>query len=162
MKFALQEGFTDSYTNTIDYTGAKGLTHPQVLNWKGGKFEPLQIELDLFAGVGDFTTASSALLAKKVLLLFRMSMKQQQKDMIPPRITLTVGTWFERKGIIKSVKANWQAPFDVNTGESLHVKVSFTFEADFANSLTQTGGRQATGLKKLPYGSTYTWKYSGA
>ena len=51
--FQLQDGFVDSYTNTLDLSEPScNFPHPLTFKYKGGKFDPLQIELDLFVGVG--------------------------------------------------------------------------------------------------------------
>ena len=160
LSFALQEGFSEAYTNSLELSDDTSYTHPLTLKFKGGHFDPMKIDLDLFVGVGDRQDTLQQL-RDKVLLIQRMAMKQTQKDVTPPRITIRVGTWFSRKGYIKNVTRNWLPPFDTATGESFHVKVCFTFESDFANSYLQKG-TITSGVSKLPQGKDFEWSFDGA
>lgn len=157
--FMLQvEGFKDGYINEIKpMPGAWGVSHPPAFYWKGGKFKPLSLQLDLAAGVHAETAAK---LSEMVQKLFTMSMPSKTGLHIPDRIMVQIGSWFTRSGFMKEFDVQWMGPIDISSGNFHRALVSFSLEADF-NAVKEKNGQYTYDTGKLPTASNYNWNYTG-
>ena len=148
MKFELQEGFSDGYTNNIKPAGDQGkVTHPYRHEWWGGAFKPLRIELNLGVGAQDIITTPEHL--KDICgKFYKMALADQPAGSKPKKITFSVGSWYKRRGYVRDLDINYKAPW---TSEGLPMTATIRFELiiDF--------DAEDDYAKKLPSSKTFTF-----
>ena len=165
LTFELQGNMKDGYTNEIKpMPGSWGASHVPGFLWTGGRFKPLNIQLDLMVGVQkqEPRMKTPEGLSEIVRQLFLMTLIEKPGLQLPNRVTVSVGTWFERQGFIKNFDVEWMPPYDVETGLSHRVLVMFQLEADFNTAVSKDEGRSYKYIEsRAPTSKNFNWKFTG-
>lgn len=134
LEFELEAGFSEGYTNNLECAldaASNFLTHSGNMYWKGGSFKPLSIAIFLAVGVQSAIQTPTQL-KDVVTKLFSYALSEQQVTVAPPkRITIEVGSWYKKKGYIRIIDVDWDAPWDNDTGMAMTAKVRLEFMYDF-------------------------------
>lgn len=132
MKFELEDGFSDGYTNQLRPAAEmKGVTHPYKYLWWRGEFKPLRIVLNLAVGVQSLLTTPEHL--KSVCgAFFKMALSQssQGEELMPKKVSLSVGSWYKRMGYIRNLDIDYNPPWS-QQGLPMTAKITFEFVLDF-------------------------------
>ena len=156
LEFELEQGFSDGYTSNIRYAqGLLYLSHPNTLIWEGGEFKPLNIVFELAVGVQSIIQTPKDLV-DRITDIYNLSLPTQAVGNIPPPVTtISVGSWFLRKGFIKEVNVDWKEPWDVQTGEPFRAQVRILHVVDFMI------GSAIIDNTKLPSSGKWHFKFTG-
>jgi hypothetical protein len=133
LKFIIEQGFSDGYTNTIDPSPSQFYrTHPAVFIWKGGQFKPIQISINLIVDrEGQDGCSTPEGLVEILAEIMSYSLRTEKSVTGPKSVTLRVGTWFERTGYITDVNVEFKPPWDITTGMPMAAEAKFILLPDF-------------------------------
>jgi len=120
------EEFTDGYTNDIADAGSQYRATPAYIQWKGGKFDDLTIELKLAVLRDGMITTPDELVTwvtKLVNLAIRM-----KGEKVPREVILGLGTWWKRRCVVTAVKPKYMAPWNLPDGKPMRCEVSVSLK----------------------------------
>lgn len=166
--FALEDGFEDEYQN--ETTTAKGIktTYPLQQFWKRGSPRPLSIKVQLRAGVGIVETGGDVVGVVEQLYSWALPYKNDYLATLSVLVGCKTTIWFHRTGVLQSVRVNFLAPYDVNTGEPHNADLQMVFMPHLGLSTghklpTDVDGRPSRkALPHPPWGFTKTWGFDRA
>lgn len=157
------EMFEDGYTNDIVPSSISyALTHDPGFRWKGGRFDDINIQLLLVAGVHkEIKTAK--VLSDHLLVLQKWALIEDVLFHVPIRLRLKVGKWFVREGFIKNLKIRRKQPYEAITGLPMVAEVNIVFLTDFGTVIGTQNGRltRSYNEKRLPTAKNFTWEFTG-
>lgn len=166
--FALEEGFEDEYQSEIRPLVGMKTTHPLQQFWKHGSPRPLSIKVRLRAGVGIVETAKDVVGIVERLYSWALPYKYDYLATLSVLVGCGKSIWFHRTGVLQSVRVNFLAPYDVNTGEPHNADLQMVFMPHLGLSTghklpTDVNGRPSrAALPHPPWGFTKTWGFDRA
>ena len=135
--FPLQDGFSTGYTNEIKASSGGRSTHPLVHEWRNGKVDDFDIELDLAAGMqAQMQTAKE--LREVAEQLRNMALPggvagKARLDAVSVSVLGTSGyAWFRCSAFITHIKEQWMHPYELSTGESMHAKITLSMTPTYS------------------------------
>jgi len=169
LSFLMPEEFAVGYRNKISGVSITHTTHPLAHLWKGGSVQPINLKLELMAGISP-KIHNSATLVRYIELLYDMALPVSEKRIEGVQISIgnTAGGigWFFMNAFIENISAAFSPPIDVDTGMYMKAVVLLSLIPTFASPARTavvaksgaTAGAGGTVKSSVP---SKPWKFSG-
>lgn len=160
--FAIAGDITSSYTVNLSFDLGReaSRTHPAVIKWEGSQMDDLPIKLLLAVGALDKEAAVIAINTPIKLLsivekLHNWALPSRTGAPFIESVYISIGNgesnWYNRRGMISSIKCTFKPPWDIATGLPMVAEVDLNFKLVLLDSTIAGQGKVLTEERFRPH-----------